>query len=94
VLRIGDALVVGLPGEVFVEYQIEIRRRLAPRPVFVASMANDDVDYICTPRAFQEGGYEPRVSYFAPEAGDLLVEGAIAAAADCGVPGRSSPTCP
>lgn len=84
VLRVGDGLIVGLPGEIFVEYQMEIRERLPGRPVFVAGLANDCVHYIPTPSAFREGGYEPQMSYFAPEAGHLLVEGVIAAVHEAG----------
>ena len=82
VLRVGEALIVGLPGEIFVEYQLKIREKLGGRPVFVVSLANDCVDYISTPQAFREGGYEPLVTYFAPETGDLLVESAVSAARD------------
>ena len=72
--RIGEAMLVGLPGEVFVEYQQELRQKIDSPFVFVSELANDCVDYIPTPEAFIEGGYEPTDAYFAPEAGSLMIE--------------------
>jgi hypothetical protein len=80
VLRIGESLVVGLPGEMFIEWQLALRRDLGTRHVSVVELVNDSLSYFPTPEAFQEGGYEPLVSLFAPEAGRLLVAGALEAA--------------
>jgi hypothetical protein len=77
VLRIGDYFVVGLPSEVFVEFQIEIRERAGAEFTFVSELANDSISYICTPEAYEEGGYEVRSSSLAPEAGKTLVDAAI-----------------
>lgn len=77
VLRIGDSFVVGLPSEVFVEFQIEIRQRSGADFTFVSELANDSISYICTPKAYEEGGYEVRSSSLAPEAGKALVDAAI-----------------
>lgn len=77
VLRIGDYFVVGLPSEVFVEYQIEIRERSGADFTFVSELANDSISYVPTPKAYEEGGYEVRSSSLAPEAGKALVDAAI-----------------
>jgi hypothetical protein len=77
VLRIGDYLIVGLPGEVFVEYQIEIRERSGAEFTFVSELANDSISYVPTPKAYEEGGYEVRSSSLAPDAGKTLVDAAI-----------------
>ena len=77
VLRIGNCFVVGLPSEVFVEFQIEIRQRSGADFTFVSELANDSISYICTPKAYEEGGYEVRSSSLAPEAGKTLVDAAI-----------------
>ena len=51
VLRLGETYLVGLPGELFVEYSLEIKRR-AGRRVFVISLANGELQgYIVTPGA-------------------------------------------
>jgi neutral ceramidase len=77
VLRIGDYFIVGLPSEVFVEFQIEIRRRSGADFTFVSELANDSISYVCTPKAYEEGGYEVRSSSLAPEAGQALVDAAL-----------------
>ncbi len=49
VFRVGDTCLVGLPGELFVEYGLAIKAR-APRRAFVISLANGDLQgYIVTP---------------------------------------------
>lgn len=77
VLRVGDYFVVGLPSEVFVEFQIEIRKRSGAEFTFVSELANDSISYVPTPKAYEEGGYEVRSSSLAPEAGKALVDAAI-----------------
>ena len=77
VLRIGETDLVGLPGECFVEYGLEIRSR-SPRQAYVISLANGELQgYIVTPEAADAGGYEATNSVFAPEAGAMLVETAL-----------------
>ncbi|HET6486203.1 MAG TPA: neutral/alkaline non-lysosomal ceramidase N-terminal domain-containing protein [Spirochaetia bacterium] len=80
VLRMGDAFLIGLPGEVFVEYQIELRETLAGHRVFVSELAGDSIGYLPTPAAVIEGGYEPTATYAVPEAGAALVQAALRAA--------------
>ncbi len=57
-LRIGDLGVVVLPGEPFVEAQLEIKQRSPFARTFVAHMSNRYVGYIPTPEAIARGGYE------------------------------------
>lgn len=74
VLRIGEACVVGFPGEMFVEYPLDLKRR-APVKTFVTAYANGELQgYIVTPGA---QGYEASSSLFAPAAGRVLVETAL-----------------
>jgi neutral ceramidase len=77
VLRVGDYFIVGLPSEVFVEYQMEVRERSGAPYTFVSELANDSISYVPTPEAYEEGGYEARSSSLAPDAGKSLVDGAI-----------------
>ena len=58
---INDAHIVGLPGEVFIEYALQIKK-LKPN-VFVAGYANGNVGYVPTAAAFKEGGYEVDLAY-------------------------------
>jgi hypothetical protein len=77
VLRIGDIYLVGLPGELFVEYALEIKRR-APRRAFVISMANGELQgYIVTPEAAAAGGYEAAWAMFAPESGKRMAKASL-----------------
>lgn len=79
VLRIGDTALVGLPGEIFVEIGMEIKRKSPFKHTFVIELANDWIGYIPTERAFQGGGYETwlcRSSRAVPEAGRMMIESA------------------
>ncbi len=71
--RLGEAVFLGWPGEVFVEYTLAVKQQ---RPnVFVACYANGSLQgYIVTPEAAAEGGYEASNALFAPESGTVLVE--------------------
>jgi hypothetical protein len=77
VLRIGNLFLVAMPGEQFVEYGLEIKRR-APGRTFVISVANGELQgYIVTPEAAAAGGYEAAFALFRPESGDRLVKTAV-----------------
>ncbi len=60
--RLGDALLVGEPGEVFGETSARLRTRLrllGYRTPLLVSYANGSIGYLPEPEAFDEGGYEP-----------------------------------
>lgn len=77
-LRVGSTILACLPGECFVEYALEIKRRIPG--AFVVSLANGELQgYIPTPDA---SGYEARLSFFEPAAGQRLVDAATRLAAD------------
>ena len=58
-IRVGDAVFLALPGEVFVEIGLAIKLRAACDTLFVAAYSNDtQIGYIPTAAAFPEGGYE------------------------------------
>jgi hypothetical protein len=80
VFRIGDVAVVGLPGEFFVEFGLEIKKASPARITLVVGLANGSVGYVPTPAAFKQGGYEPtpwRYSKLAPKAGAICVKSAV-----------------
>ncbi|MCY3722314.1 hypothetical protein F4X88_10775 [Candidatus Poribacteria bacterium] len=59
VIRLGEAAIVALPGEVFVETGMNIKSRSDANPTFLVSLANGYIGYICTDKALiEEGGYE------------------------------------
>ena len=81
VLQIGPLVAVAIPGEIFVEYGLEMKKRVAQdtgRPMILVGYANDYIGYIITPRADQTGGYERAVSRVAPSAGRTFTESAMA----------------
>jgi neutral ceramidase len=78
VLRIGDVYIVGLPGEVLVEIGLEIKAKAGIENLFVVSLANDAVGYVCPRAAYKEGGYEPGSgTNLAPGAAEIITEQAL-----------------
>lgn len=77
VVRLGDAVFCSAPGELFVEWGLEIKK-WSPHPfTFIAELANDCVGYIPTYEAFRRGGYEatPVVSVkLTPALGQMVAD--------------------
>lgn len=81
-LRLGDVLLVGLEGEVFVELGHRIIDASPAAMTIVAGYSNGYQGYFPTAAAWAQGGYEPSVGPWtrvAPGAGELLADRAIAA---------------
>ena len=79
-MRIGDAVLVGLPGEVYVEYGLKIKHAFPDHRIIVVGLANDEIGYVPTPEAFEEGWYETKPWWFskvAPDCGEVLTREAI-----------------
>lgn len=79
--RIGDVAWVMLPGEIFVEYGLQIKLQSPAARTFVVELANGTVGYVPTLEAFAGGGYEQRTatsSRLSPVAGQTMVETALA----------------
>jgi hypothetical protein len=75
VVSLGDVAFVGIPGELFVEYGLEIKKKSPFLHAFIIGYANDYVGYIPTLEAFQEGGYEVKLglaSKLDPKAGEII----------------------
>lgn len=84
-MRIGDFALVGLPGEVFVEYALAVDAH-AGGYTETATMAytNGNVGYVPTAKAFDEGGYEVThaIRFYGdtmlrPESEKMIVETAL-----------------
>jgi hypothetical protein len=90
VLRLNpDVAIVLLPGEVFADLGLAIKRESPFRHTLVIELANDNPAYIPTEKAFKEGSYETVNSRIAPGGGERLVEAAIRLLKDvAGPPGR------
>lgn len=73
-MKVGPYLFLTLPGEPFVEYGYRLEKAIADRAVpIVVGYANGNIGYICTAKAFKEGGYEPHNSQSGPEAEEVLI---------------------
>jgi len=57
-IRIGEAAIVAIPGELFTEIGMEIKAGSPFRTTLVAAYSNGVYFYIPTKAAFEEGGYE------------------------------------
>jgi len=78
VISIGDELAwVSLPGEIFVELGLAIKKRSPFKQILIAELANGSVGYIPDRRSYAEGNYEPISSRCAPGSGEQLVETAL-----------------
>jgi hypothetical protein len=79
-LRIGDVALVGLPGEVFCEIGLDIRRRSPAGHTLAAGLSNDAIGYLPTRESFAQGGYEPTVgsTFYQPGAAEQLADAAVA----------------
>ncbi len=77
--RLGEAALVGLPGEIFVEFGLMLKERSPFRHTYVASYTNDYVGYVATRRAFIGGSYEAWhvSSAIGREGGYLMVDKAV-----------------
>lgn len=93
VWQFGDDLtLVGLSGEVVVDYVSMTERALGPMRLWVAGYCNDVMGYVVTARVLAEGGYETRGTYhgaaglLAPEAQDVLIRKVVELARRAGRP--------
>ena len=58
--RLGDIVVVGWPGEPFVEAQLEVKLNAPAQFTIVGHLCNDSCGYQPTLQAFKRGGYETK----------------------------------
>ena len=72
-----DTAIVCLPGEIFVELGLAIKRGSPFKNTMVISICNDRPNYVPTLKAFSEGSYEVTNSRVQPGTGEQLVEAAI-----------------
>ena len=75
-LRIGELMIVTLPGEPMIQLAFQIEERL-PGNVMVFGYSNDSIGYLCTEKSFAEGGYEPSSSYVKKESEGIIVSTAV-----------------
>ncbi|HEX3601125.1 MAG TPA: hypothetical protein VHU84_13330 [Lacipirellulaceae bacterium] len=72
-----DTAIVTLPSEIFVEFGLAIKAASPFKTTLVVELANDDLAYTPTKRAFAEGSYEISNSRVQPGTGEKLVDAAV-----------------
>lgn len=73
-MRLGNFLLLTIPGEPMVEYGFQIEKAIADRAIpIVIGYANGHLGYICTAESHKFGGYEPGMSPLLPEAEPLIL---------------------
>ena len=78
VVAIGTNLAwVALPGEIFVELGLAIKKSSPFHTTILAELANGSIGYIPTRRAYAEGNYEPISARVAEGSGEAVVSTAI-----------------
>lgn len=78
VLRLGDIYILGLPGEILVEVGLEIKKRAGLENLFIVTVSNDTIGYVCHRQAYEEGGYEPGSgTNLAKGAGEIMIKEAL-----------------
>ena len=78
VITLGRELAwVSLPGEVFVELGLAIKKRSPFPHTYLVTLANENIGYIPDRRSYAEGNYEPESARCAAGSGEMLVETAV-----------------
>ncbi len=72
-----DIAWIGLPGEIFVEIGLAIKRASPFKYTIIAELANGSVGYVPTKRAYSEGNYEVVSARCAEGSGEMLVDSAL-----------------
>ena len=68
---------VSLPGEIFVELGLAIKKRTPFPHTYLVELANESIGYIPDRRSFAEGNYEPESARCAAGSGERLVDAAV-----------------
>lgn len=80
-LRLGDLLIVGVPGEMTAELGLEVKARAAgftgAKCPVIGGLADEWISYILTKKQYEEGGYESSVSFYGPSLGRRIVDGTL-----------------
>ena len=80
--RLGDALLVAVPDELYSAFQVELRRRLEGMPIFVLTTTNGGVGYLCPRETYGSGRYQEQQSPYAPGCLEEAIDASAAALTD------------
>lgn len=87
-LRVGDARILHMPGELFVEYQLAAKKLRPQLHVAMAAYGDYGPGYIGTAKSYGQGGYETseRASKVGPGVERVLMDGVRALLTELDVP--------
>jgi len=77
VIQIGDLAIYGMPGEIFVEFGLDLKEQSPVKYNMHANLANGCIGYVLIRELFQPGIYEARLcvsSKMTPDAGYMMVD--------------------
>jgi hypothetical protein len=76
-LNYADWAIAGFPGEIFVEFGLEVKKHSPFKVTVAAELTNGSFGYIPVREAFEQGGYEPSLTSYTcagPESGYRMTE--------------------
>ena len=73
-VKIGPVVLIGAPGESFVDIGLELKRTEGYDLVLPTSITNGYYSYLPTKEAFDEGGFEARTSEFKRGIAEIIIE--------------------
>jgi hypothetical protein len=83
-LRLGDLLIVGIPGEMAASLGMMIKsqvgRETGVKNPVIGGLADQWISYMLPAEEYRRGGYESSVSFYGETLGETIVSGAISGA--------------
>ena len=76
-LSVGDTVFVTNPAELFVEYQLNMKKLIHADHVVIASITSGWCNYVATKHGFLFGGYEVDHGWFDWEAGQAITDESV-----------------
>lgn len=83
-VRIGDVVLIGIPGEPIAQIGLNIKTAMKAKGVkipIIVGLANDFIGYILTADEYRQGGYEATVSFYGEQLGKVMEEAILEAIA-------------
>ena len=81
--KLGDLLIVGVPGEMIAELGLEIKEKLKTMGVkypVIGGLANQWISYILSEEEYNNSGYEASVSFYGKDLGNVIVKASLSTA--------------
>ncbi len=80
-VRLGDLVIVGIPGELAAKLGLQVKQRTreitgAKHPI-IGGLADEWISYIIPIEQYKSGKYEASMSFYGPTLADVIVAGAV-----------------